>query len=119
MIGRTGAQRDAAGMIHASDELPPLPTVSVASANETRFLPGLSVDAHVDPGDRRGARPGNSADRERPAADFLIRRGIADERSHALQRHRLANGAAVPFPLVPVFVRLIVPNERTVDEDRK
>src|SRR5262249_34070457 len=46
-IGRTRADGQGAWFVHARDQLPPLPAVTVAIADEARLLPAAAAHAHV------------------------------------------------------------------------
>src|SRR5258705_2164372 len=74
-VGGPRAQPRRAWSIDARDELPPLPAVPDAPADEARLLPPVAVNADFHAGNRRSARPRDAADRQRAAADFLIGRG--------------------------------------------
>src|SRR6266511_4322270 len=115
-VGRARPKRDRAGPVDAHDQLPPLPPVGPALADEARLLPGSVVEAHLDPGNRRGARPGHPANDEVADLDRLVGMRLGDQAAHTLERHRLPDKLAASFPLVLVLVGLEVAVERALDQ---
>lgn len=59
-VGRTRADDDAIGFLHAREQLPPLPAVAMAFADETRVLPAAAVHAHLDTRNRVTASRGRA-----------------------------------------------------------
>ena len=97
---------------HARDQLPPLPAVTGALADEASLLPAAAADAHLHARDRRRAGPGDAANGHLAALDLLVGPRLGDQAPHALERDRLAHGVPAAVPLVPIFVRLVVAVER-------
>src|SRR5436190_9071140 len=89
-------------------KLPPLPTVPLALSQQTRIPPRPSVDAYVDPCNRRRAGPCNSTNCQLASLNLGVRLGLRDQATNPLQRHRLSHHLSIPLPLIKISACLIV-----------
>src|SRR5437764_14515687 len=112
-----GASADGrcAVFLEPGDQLPPLPAVAVAPADEPGVLPIAVTDAYVDALDGSGARPRDTTDRDVTALDLLVRSGLGDQGPDPLERDGVPGDLAVAFPLVEVAAGLELPGERPFD----
>src|SRR5262249_5519101 len=85
-VGGPGADDRRSVLLDVRDQLPPLPAVALALADEPGLLPVAIADAHVDALDRRGTGPGDAAYRDVTGLDLLIRLGFGDQGPHPLER---------------------------------
>src|SRR4030088_1783131 len=115
-IGRTCAKDEVIRFLHARNQLPPLPAVAIAFADETRFSPAAAVHAHLNTRNRRRSGPSHAADGHFTRAHLCIRRWLGNQGADPLQCDRLAEDPIFALPFIPVLVALIVSGERPIDE---
>src|SRR5437588_2708174 len=101
-VGGSGANRRRTGALHAADQLPPLPAVAVAIADEAGVLPRAPADAHLDARDRSRPRPRDPPDCDVSGRQLLAGSRLGDQAPHTLQGDRFPHNAPVALPLEEV-----------------
>src|SRR5712692_6340155 len=89
-VGGPGPNAPHTGLLETGGELPPLPAVAVAIADQRRLLTLPTVDADIHPGDGCRTRPRDTADSDVSPVHGLVGSGFDDERAHVLESDRLA-----------------------------
>src|SRR5262249_27337539 len=96
-VRRPGTYDRFAALLDACDELPPLPAVALALADEPGVLPIASADAHVDPLDGCSTGPSDAADRDVTRLDLFTPPGFSEQGAHSLERDRFPDDMPVAF----------------------
>ena len=105
-VGRPGAYGGRSRLVESGEQLPPLPAVAAAVADEASGLPWPVADRHVDGGDGRRTRPCHAADDHVADGYIVVTVRFGDDRPDLLEAYGFSDRGAVALPLVDVALRL-------------